>query len=236
MPLPPARRIAFIATTDCVMAFGAPVRTRRRAHEPPELRSIAHADLPRAAARGRAADEVRGADDPRRAEGAGRRRDLRARVAHRLARRLPGAAPRSRSRRSARSSIRSPTSCSPRPRSSRSCRWVWRRRGWWRSSSAASSPSPALRNLAYSRGVAMPASPLGKIKMVGAGRGDPRADPRRRSLARLLRHRAGRRCGWWSLTALVSAVDYFRRFSRLLNPRVADIAVARERRSGRKAG
>ena len=33
----------------------------------------------------------------------------------------------------------------------------------------------ALRSLAYARGVSMPASPLGKIKMVVAGGGDPGA-------------------------------------------------------------
>ena len=53
----------------------------------------------------------------------------------------------------------------------------------------------ALRSLAYARGAAMPASPLGKIKMVGAGRGDPRADPRQGSPARLRRDRAGRAVG-----------------------------------------
>ena len=36
--------------------------------------------------------------------------------------------------------------------------------------------------------------------------------------------------------ALVSAVDYFRRFNEVLSPRIADITVAREQRSDRKAG
>ena len=44
-------------------------------HEPAEL-ADGHAHLPRAAARGRAADEVRGPADSRRAEGDRRRRDL----------------------------------------------------------------------------------------------------------------------------------------------------------------
>ena len=61
------------------------------AHESAEL-ADGHAHLPRAAARGRAADAVRGADDFRRAEGDRRRGDLRARLAHRLGRRLSGAA------------------------------------------------------------------------------------------------------------------------------------------------
>ena len=77
-----------------------------------------------------------------------------------------------------------------------------------------------LRSLAYSRGVAMPASPLGKIKMVGAGRGDPGADPRRRHWPDLLV--IGQAALWVVVvTALVSAVDYFRRFNRMLNRRVA---------------
>ena len=38
------------------------------------------------------------------------------------------------------------------------------------------------------------------------------------------------------VAALVSAADYFRRFNVVLSPRVADITVAREQRSDRKAG
>ena len=37
-------------------------------------------------------------------------------------------------------------------------------------------------------------------------------------------------------TALVSAADYFRRFNLLASPRIADISIAREQRSDRKAG
>ena len=61
-------------------------------HEPAEL---AHGDahLPRAVARGRAADEVRRPSDSRRADGIRRRRDFRAGFTHRLGRRLPGAPP-----------------------------------------------------------------------------------------------------------------------------------------------
>ena len=36
--------------------------------------------------------------------------------------------------------------------------------------------------------------------------------------------------------ALVSAADYFRRFNQPLSPRVADISIARDQRSDRKAG
>jgi hypothetical protein len=36
--------------------------------------------------------------------------------------------------------------------------------------------------------------------------------------------------------ALVSAVDYFRRFNLILSPQVADISIARERRGDRKVG
>lgn len=93
----------------------------------------------------------------------------------------------------------------------------------------------ALRSLAYSRGVAMPASPLGKIKMVAQvvailalilayGR----------SVPFLL---IGQVALWVVLvTALVSAADYFRRFNLILNPHVADFTAAREQRPDRKVG
>jgi hypothetical protein len=38
------------------------------------------------------------------------------------------------------------------------------------------------------------------------------------------------------VAALVSAGDYFRRLNVILSPRVADISLAREQRSDRKAG
>jgi len=92
-----------------------------------------------------------------------------------------------------------------------------------------------LRSLAYARGVAMPASPLGKIKMVAQVVA---------VLALILGH--GRRMEFivvgmaalWVVVvaALVSAADYFRRFNLILSPRVADFAAARERRGDRKAG
>jgi len=90
----------------------------------------------------------------------------------------------------------------------------------------------ALRSLAYSRGVAMAASPLGKFKMVAQVVA---------ILALILAHGGqwlfllvGRAALWTVLvTALVSAADYFRRINRILNPRVADFTAAREQR---KAG
>ncbi len=96
----------------------------------------------------------------------------------------------------------------------------------------------ALRSLFYSRGVPIPASPLGKIKMVAqviailaliiGDRGD--------------RHWAGflviGHAALWVVvvTALVSAGDYFRRFNLRQPAPVTDISVAREQRSGRRAG
>jgi len=89
----------------------------------------------------------------------------------------------------------------------------------------------ALRSLAYSRGVTIPASPLGKIKMgsqvtaillliVGWG-----PIP---ALAPL-----GYAALWVVMAAaVVSAVDYYRRFQRLVNARVTDVNIVRERREG----
>jgi len=78
----------------------------------------------------------------------------------------------------------------------------------------------ALRSLAYSRGVAMGASPLGKIKMVAQvvailalilSRGN--------APLRLI----GQSALWLVvIAALVSAADYFRRANMILNPRVAE--------------
>jgi len=87
----------------------------------------------------------------------------------------------------------------------------------------------ALRSLAYSRGVTIPASPLGKIKMgsqvtaillliVGWG-----PIP---ALAPL-----GYAALWVVMAAaIISAVDYYRRFQRLINARVTDVNIVRERR------
>jgi CDP-diacylglycerol--glycerol-3-phosphate 3-phosphatidyltransferase len=91
------------------------------------------------------------------------------------------------------------------------------------------------RSIAYARGVVIPASPLGKIKMVAEVVA---------ILALILGHEQLRefvvigKVGLWVVlvAALVSAADYFRRFNLLLSPRVADFAVAREQRNDRKAG
>ena len=90
-----------------------------------------------------------------------------------------------------------------------------------------------LRSLAYARGVAMPASQLGKIKMVAQVVG---------ILALILAH--GQMPGMYFIgqaalwvvvvTALVSGADYFRRFNTILNPRVAPFPA--QRSTDRKAG
>jgi len=80
----------------------------------------------------------------------------------------------------------------------------------------------ALRSILYARGVAVPASPLGKLKMIAQviailalilgqhGRGQA-----------LFVHRIGQAALWVVvIAALVSAADYFRRFNLLLNPNV----------------
>jgi CDP-diacylglycerol--glycerol-3-phosphate 3-phosphatidyltransferase len=91
-----------------------------------------------------------------------------------------------------------------------------------------------LRSIAYARGQVIPASPLGKIKMIGEvvailalilGRDFP--------LLLLLGHAA---LAAAVVAALISGADYFRRFNLLLTPRVADFPAARERRGDRKAG
>ena len=96
-----------------------------------------------------------------------------------------------------------------------------------------------LRSVAYARGVSIPASPMGKTKMVAE------------VVAILALILASGADGWraplywigqaalWvvTLTALWSAFDYFRRFNIVLNPRIADFAAARDLHSDtRKAG
>jgi CDP-diacylglycerol--glycerol-3-phosphate 3-phosphatidyltransferase len=96
----------------------------------------------------------------------------------------------------------------------------------------------ALRSLAYTRGLVIPASPLGKVKMVAevvailalilsrAENGEANA-----------LYLVGQAALWIVVvTALVSAADYFRRFNVVLSPRIADITVARRQRSDRKVG
>jgi CDP-diacylglycerol--glycerol-3-phosphate 3-phosphatidyltransferase len=89
-----------------------------------------------------------------------------------------------------------------------------------------------LRSLAYARGVAMPASRLGKIKMVAQVVA---------ILALILAHGqtwpfywVGQGALWVVvITALISGADYFRRFNTILSPRVADFSVPDKKR---KAG
>ena len=92
-----------------------------------------------------------------------------------------------------------------------------------------------LRSVAQARGVTIPASPLGKAKM-GAevvailllllGRG------------RLEQFFVLGLVALWVVLAiaLVSAFDYYRRFTLVMNPRVAAFDTARERTAQRKAG
>lgn len=96
----------------------------------------------------------------------------------------------------------------------------------------------ALRQFAYARGVAMPASRLGKVKMIAQVIA---------ILALILAHgKDGQRrplyligqAGLWVVVvaALASAVDYFRRFNDILAPRVASFSAGRDQQSDRKAG
>jgi CDP-diacylglycerol---glycerol-3-phosphate 3-phosphatidyltransferase len=92
-----------------------------------------------------------------------------------------------------------------------------------------------LRSVAYSRGVSIPASPLGKIKMVAQIVA---------ILALILGKDhlygfeiVGQIALWVALVAaLVSAFDYFRRFKVFTSLRVADIAIAREQRERSRGG
>jgi CDP-diacylglycerol--glycerol-3-phosphate 3-phosphatidyltransferase len=84
-----------------------------------------------------------------------------------------------------------------------------------------------LRSLAYSRGVVIPASPLGKIKMAAEVVA---------ILALILGDdhlpgvfAFGHAALWIVLAAaLISAADYFRRFNLLASPRGPNIAIARD--------
>ena len=89
----------------------------------------------------------------------------------------------------------------------------------------------ALRSLAYTRGVTIPASPLGKIKMGS-------------QVTAILVLLVGRellpwlaplgRIALWvvMIAAVVSAIDYYRRFQLLTTARVTDVNVARQRKAG----
>jgi len=92
-----------------------------------------------------------------------------------------------------------------------------------------------LRSVAYARGVTIPASRLGKIKMAS------------QVTAILLLILGGGPVPWlapvghaalWVVmaAAVVSAVDYYRRFQVMLNARVTDLNLAREQKSERRAG
>ena len=87
-----------------------------------------------------------------------------------------------------------------------------------------------LRSLAYTKGITIPSSRLGKIKMAS------------QVTAILLLILGWRPLPWLApigyaalwvvmLTAVISAIDYYRRFLALLNARVTDVNVARERRA-----
>ena len=87
-----------------------------------------------------------------------------------------------------------------------------------------------LRSLAYTKGITIPPSRLGKIKMAS------------QVTAILLLILGWRPLPWLApigyaalwvvmLTAVISAIDYYRRFLALLNARVTDVNVARERRA-----
>ena len=90
------------------------------------------------------------------------------------------------------------------------------------------------RSIAYARGVVVPASPLGKIKMVAQVVAILALILGRFRMELML---IGNAALWVVVAAaLVSAADYFRRFNLILSPKVADISIARERRGDRKVG
>jgi len=87
----------------------------------------------------------------------------------------------------------------------------------------------ALRSLAYNKGITIPASPLGKIKM---------ASQVTSILLLILAWGplpwlavAGHAALWVVMvTAVISAADYYRRFQLMLNARVTDVNIVRERK------
>ncbi len=89
----------------------------------------------------------------------------------------------------------------------------------------------ALRSLAYTKGITIPASPLGKIKM---------ASQVTAILLIILGWGplpwlavAGQVALWVVMVAaVVSAADYYRRFQVMLSARVVDVNIARERKAG----
>ncbi|MBI1873820.1 MAG: CDP-diacylglycerol--glycerol-3-phosphate 3-phosphatidyltransferase [Acidobacteria bacterium] len=92
-----------------------------------------------------------------------------------------------------------------------------------------------LRSIAYSRGVVMPARPLGKVKMVAQVVAIVLLILGRDHLRGFVV--LGQIALWLVLiAAVVSAVDYYRRFNRLANPKIADFTLARERAERKKIG
>ena len=93
----------------------------------------------------------------------------------------------------------------------------------------------ALRTLAHARGVTMPASPLGKIKMAA-------------QVVAILALILGKdhlqgffvigQIALWVvvIAALWSAADYFRRFGVFLSPRAADVSTSPKPQANRKVG
>jgi len=87
----------------------------------------------------------------------------------------------------------------------------------------------ALRSLAYTKGITIPASPLGKIKMASQVTAILMLMLGWGPLPALLP--IGRMALWFvMIAAVVSAADYYRRFQVRLNARVVDVNVAREQR------
>jgi len=95
-----------------------------------------------------------------------------------------------------------------------------------------------LRSIAYARGIPIPASPMGKLKMIGEVVA---------ILALILAHGdipfaealdwIGQIALWFVLaTALISAVDYFKRFNEIVLPRPTELRVVRDNQTDRKAG
>ncbi|HWW82097.1 MAG TPA: CDP-diacylglycerol--glycerol-3-phosphate 3-phosphatidyltransferase [Vicinamibacterales bacterium] len=101
----------------------------------------------------------------------------------------------------------------------------------------------ALRTLAYSRGVVIPASPLGKVKMVAQVVAILALILSNGPLEWLYLDRIGQAALWVAVaTALISAADYFRRFNVnvFFSPKVSStpqpLRPARDQRTDRKAG
>jgi len=91
----------------------------------------------------------------------------------------------------------------------------------------------ALRSFAYTRGVPMPASPLGKIKMVAQIVAILALILGKEQLARFAV--IGEIALWVSvITALVSAAEYFYRFNGLVSPRAPGPAPAAPAHADRK--